>query len=120
MLFYSSCKYLHFEYVIEKQTELFRKCGTFFPRVSEIFFFSLIHENNNLVMRSPANSPIETRYRDVYTELTVVVFIWEIRICVLEARILGSMWENGGGRVCREWGIWYLPVRACDLAYFGT
>lgn len=66
------------------------------------FFFSLIHENNNLVMRSPANSPIETRYRDVYTELTVVVFIWEIRICVLEARILGSMWENGGGRVCRE------------------
>lgn len=84
------------------------------------FFFSLIHENNNLVMRSPANSPIETRYRDVYTELTVVVFIWEIRICVLEARILGSMWENGGGRVCREWGIWYLPVRACDLAYFGT
>lgn len=71
-------------------------------------------------MRSPANSPVETCCRDVYTELTVVAFIWEIRICVLEARILGSMWENGGSRVCREWGIKYLLVRAWDLAYFGT
>lgn len=58
-------------------------------------FFPPIHINDsNLVARSlPA---ILWKHYNVYTELTTVALIREIKICVLEIQILGSVWVMEG------------------------
>lgn len=50
--------------------------------------------DSNLVARSPP--AVLWKHYNVYTEVTTVALIWEIRICVLDIQILGSVWEMEG------------------------
>lgn len=76
--------------------------------------FSPIRINNNLVVRSASDSPVDTGYRrEMSTLNNSSLEVADQELCSWESVGNGRV----GRRVCREWGAEYLVVSAWDLAY---